>query len=95
MAYTTIDKPTDYFNTTLWTGTGSSMTITGVGHQPDWVWIKPRSISDNHVLFDSVRGATQRLVSNLNSAEATLSGGDRMVESFDSDPHGLAVLRVG
>jgi len=89
MAYTTIDKPTDYFNTTLWTGTGSSMTITGVGHQPDWVWIKPRSVADNHVLFDSVRGATQRLVSNSTSAEATLSGDDRMVESFDSDGYTL------
>ena len=86
MAYTTIDDPTIYFNTVLWTGTGSSMNITGVGFQPDWTWIKPRSVTDNHVLFDSVRGVTKRLVSNLNSAEVTVSD---MITSFDSDGFSL------
>ena len=86
MAYTTIDDPTIYFNTVFWTGTGSSMNITGVGFQPDWTWIKPRSVTDNHVLFDSVRGVTKRLVSNLNSAEVTVSD---MITSFDSDGFSL------
>ena len=86
MAYTTIDDTTIYFNTVLWTGTGSSMNITGVGFQPDWTWIKPRSVTDNHVLFDSVRGVTKRLVSNLNSAEVTVSD---MITSFDSDGFSL------
>ena len=86
MAYTTINAPTIYFNTVLWTGTGSSMNITGVGFQPDWTWIKPRSVTDNHVLFDSVRGVTKRLVSNLNSAEVTVSD---MITSFDSDGFSL------
>ena len=37
MAYTTINKSTDYFNTKLYTGNGSTtQTITGVGFQPDW-----------------------------------------------------------
>jgi hypothetical protein len=43
MAYTDIDKPDDYFNTVLYTGTGSggsNRQITGVGFQPDWVWVK-------------------------------------------------------
>ena len=40
MAYTTINKSTDYFNTKLYTGTGSSNAITGVGFQPDWVGLK-------------------------------------------------------
>jgi hypothetical protein len=44
MAYTTIDKPDDYFNTVLWTGTGSAMSITGVGFQPDWVWITKEEV---------------------------------------------------
>ena len=39
MAYTTINNPTIYFNTKLYTGTGSSNALTGVGFQPDWVWI--------------------------------------------------------
>ena len=44
MAYTTIKKPSDYFNTTYFTqvdGT-SSRNITGVGFQPDLLWIKNR-----------------------------------------------------
>jgi len=36
MAYTTINKSTDYFNTKLYTGTGSENAITGIGFQPDW-----------------------------------------------------------
>jgi hypothetical protein len=40
MAYTTINKPSEYFNTKLYTGNGSTNAITGVGFQPDFVWIK-------------------------------------------------------
>ena len=43
MAYTTINKSTDYFNTKLYTGNGGTNAITGVGFQPDWVWIKHRN----------------------------------------------------
>ena len=82
MAYTTIDDPTIYFNTVLYSGNSTNNTaITGVNFQPDWLWIKPRSVADNHVLFDSIRGASNRLVSNATSAEASVS----MVNSFDSD----------
>ena len=35
MAYTTINKSTAQFNTKLYTGNGSTQSITGVGHQPD------------------------------------------------------------
>jgi hypothetical protein len=79
MAYTTIDKPDDYFNTVLYTGTGATNAITGVGFQPDWVWIKDRS-SNSHRLFDSVRGVTKILYSDLNDAEVILL----MLQSFDS-----------
>ena len=70
-----IDKPSDYFNTKLYTGTGSTTNITGVGFNPDLVWIKCRSnaVTDN-VLFDRVRGAGQRLVSNDTGAEETQTG---------------------
>jgi len=40
MAYTTINKSTDYFNTKLYTGNGGTQTITGVGFQPDLTWIQ-------------------------------------------------------
>ena len=48
MAYTTIDNPTIYFNTKLYTGDNSVRNITGVGFQPDWVWIKNRDVAANH-----------------------------------------------
>jgi hypothetical protein len=56
MAYTTIDKPTDYFNTKLYTGNGGTQSITFDGSenmQPDWVWIKNRSSAfSHHGVFD-------------------------------------------
>jgi hypothetical protein len=56
--------------------------ITGVGFQPDFVWIKNRDASDNHMLFDSVRGATKDLHSNTNDTEATTA---ESLKSFDTD----------
>ena len=82
MAYTDIDKPTDYFNTKLYTGNGSTQSITGVGFQPDWVWIKNRSGTKQHHLFDVVRGATKFIESSTTDAEATDT---TTLSSFDSD----------
>ena len=82
MAYTTIDDPTIYFNTKLYTGTGSELAITGVGFQPDWVWSKNRDQSEGHRLFDSVRGATKFIRSNNSDAEGTAA---QTLKSFDSD----------
>ena len=82
MAYTTINKPSDYFNTVLYTGNGSTQSITGVGFQPDMVWTKNRSSATNHYITDVVRGATETLRTNTTGAESTQSGG---LTSFDSD----------
>ena len=82
MAYTTVNKSTDYFNTKLYTGNGSTQSITGVGFQPDWLWIKNRSTTENHFLQDAVRGSTKRLNSNNSNAEATEADG---VTAFASD----------
>ena len=82
MAYTTINKSTDHFNTKLYTGNGSDgHAISNVGFQPDLVWIKNRASGD-HALHDVVRGATKRLKSNNSNAESTLSDG---LQSFDSN----------
>jgi hypothetical protein len=70
-----IDKPTDHFNTVLYTGTGASLANTGVGFQPDFTWIKGRSGTTEHVLTDSVRGVTKELSSNDNGAEETVAQG--------------------
>ena len=86
MAYSSITKPTDHFNTVLWTGDGtSSRGITGVGFQPDLVWIKCRSVDQGNGLFDSTRGTGKVLQSNDTNAENTSSG----VTSFDSDGYSM------
>ena len=72
MAYTTINKHTDYFNTVTYTGNGSARTIT-TGMQPDLNWIKRRNQVDNHWWTDSVRTATKYIGSNRTNAEATES----------------------
>ena len=56
MAYTAVDDPGLYFNTVLWTGTGSDQDVTGVGFASDLIWLKERSHADYHFANDSVRG---------------------------------------
>ena len=74
MAYTVIDKPSDYFNTVLYTGNGGTNSVTSLDFQPNFVWIKNRSHAGyNHALFDSVRSATKVLKSNLTDIERTLT----------------------
>jgi len=78
------DTPEDYFNTVLWTGTGSGQSITGMGFQPDWLWFKQRNGTSDHALIDSVRGVNKGLVSSSTAAEVT-SGASNDLVSFDSD----------
>jgi len=84
MAYTTIDKPSDYFNTKLYTGNDAdNHAITGVGFQPDLLWIKQRGDAGyDHSLTDSVRGSTKMLYPDLTKAEDTHTTG---VKSYNSD----------
>ena len=82
MAYTGINKSTDFFNTKIYTGNSSSShAITGVGFKPDWLWLKNRTASGNHFVVDVIRGANKVLVPNDSDAEATES----YVTSLDSD----------
>ena len=76
-----IDKPSDYFNTVLYTGNGGTQAITGVGFKPDLNWIKDRDGTPSHVLHDIIRGVTKRLMSNNTNAEDTGS----QINSFDTD----------
>jgi hypothetical protein len=68
-----INKPSEYFNTKLYSGSGSTTTLTGVGFQPDWTWIKRRNSSINHIIYDAVRTAGKSIASsnNLTAAEIT------------------------
>ena len=87
MAYTTINKSTEHFNTKLYTGNGSTQSITGVGFQPDFTWLKSRNNTYDNFLYDAVRGQGKYLQSNRTSAEADT---DQMT-SFDSDGYTVGV----
>ena len=82
MAYTNIKKSSDYFNTKLYTGTGSELAITEVGFQPDLSWLKRRNGIGSHRLFDAVRGATKAIFADATLAESTDA---ESLKSFDSD----------
>jgi len=91
MAYTTVDDPSKYFQTALYTGTGSGFSVTNSGNsnlQPDWVWVKDRSATNDHKITDSSRLASGKpsitLESNTEAAE--FDDADPMsTDSFDAD----------
>jgi len=89
MPYTTINKGSSYFNTILYTGTGASLANTGVGFQPDWVWIKSRSAATDHGLYDAVRGVQKQLESNNVNTETTEATG---LTAFGSDGFTVGAL---
>ena len=86
MAYTTIDDPAKHFNTVIYTGNGSTQSITGVGFQPDWTWTKKRNGTTGHRWVDAVRGVTKAIFSNGSNAESTESNG---LTAFASDGYSL------
>ena len=86
MAYTTIDDPSKHFHIQLYTGTGSSRSVTndadGGDFQPDLVITTSRSNGYNRAMFDTSRGVQKELKTNSNAAQATLTTG---LSAFDSD----------
>lgn len=72
-----------YFNAVTYTGNGSTQSITGVGFQPDFVWVKGRNNVGNHLLADAVRGALKSLATNLTNAETDPDTNG--LTSFDTD----------
>jgi hypothetical protein len=86
MAYTTINKSSLHFNANKWSGNSSTQAITGVGFQPDFVWLKQGSGTQRNQLIDAVRGTNVILKSDGNDA----SGADTdILNSFDSDGYTL------
>jgi hypothetical protein len=79
-------NPRNYFDAKLYTGNGSTQTISGLNFSPDLVWIKNRAAADNYKLLDTVRGATEELESNTIDAEATNADG---LTAFTSDGFSL------
>jgi hypothetical protein len=97
MAYTTIDDPSAYFHTRLYTGTGSSQAVTNNANagdfQPDWVWIKCRSDAASHKIFDTSRldgSNNPQLVLQTDATSADNDVGDSDFTSIDTN--GFTVL---
>jgi len=91
MAYTTIDDPSVYFYTQLYTGNGTAIgsggnAITNNANsgdfKPDWTWHKVRSTTNDHQVYDSSRGVKIRLNTNATNSDFTLNEG---LQSFDTN----------
>jgi hypothetical protein len=82
----------DYFNAVLYTGNGSTQSITSVGFQPDWTWIKIRNAAGSHALADAVRGSTIQLASNNTDTEITRAD---TITSFASNGFNLGANTTG
>lgn len=82
----TISNGAQYMAATLWTGNGTSQSISnavnGISFQPDMVWVKDRSAARSHVLIDAVRGTGLTLFPNETTADQ--SNTDR-ITSFNSN----------
>ena len=77
----------DFFKPVLYTGNGTAIgsggkSVTGVGFESGFSWIKNRDATDEHMLFDRVRTATKFLESSSADAEATEA---ETLSTFDSD----------
>ena len=80
-------QPSDFFNTTIWTGNSTDdRAITGLGFAPNFVWIKDRTTSRRHDLFDTTRGATYKIESSDSDAQAVETDS---LKSFDADGYTL------
>jgi hypothetical protein len=66
----TIVDGSEYFNAVLWVGNGGTQSITGVGFQPDWLWVKERSEARSNLVWDAVRGSNLGLITNTTSDES-------------------------
>ena len=81
-----VSKPADFYNTVLWTGDGVAIgsggqTITGVGFQPDFIYVKQRNSGNYGALYDSCRGVTKLIYPDLANAQGTLAEGVATINS--------------
>jgi hypothetical protein len=69
----TVADGRDNFDTVLYTGNGGTQTVSGLNFEGDFFWLKSRSATYDHWLFDSVRGLTNAMYSNSNSPNSDYS----------------------
>jgi len=79
---TSTTQANDYFDTTLYTGTDATQSITNSGSmQPDFVWVKARNGAYNHYLYDVIRGSTNALRSSTTGAESQAGDSTLVLQS--------------
>jgi hypothetical protein len=91
LAEPTIADGSTAMDVKLYTGNGSTQTISGLNFSPDLVWIKARSSAFGHGLFDIVRGTGLRLSSDGTGSEQSESG----VSAFNSDGFSVGSATFG
>ena len=69
-----IEDPSTAFDTSLYAGNGSSQTISGLNHSPDFLWIKVRNDNISHYLSNTVVGINKNLEANNTQGESTDNG---------------------
>lgn len=77
-----LKNPRKGFKSSLYTGNGSTQSITGLLFGPDLLWIKDRSVGASHLVADAQRGATIQLITNNTDAEQTAAS---MISAFTND----------
>ena len=82
----TIADGSSAFDTSLWTGNGSTQSITGLSFSPDFVWIKNRNNTADHRVYDTVRGALKEILPNQTNTETTRANS---LTAFNSDGYSL------
>ena len=75
-------QPKKHFDVVTYTGNGGTQSIDSLDFSPDLVWIKDRSATNEHNLYDTQRGPNQKLIPNSNSAETTVTN---VFNSFDDN----------
>jgi hypothetical protein len=86
LAEPTIADGSTAMDVVTYTGNGSTQTISGLNFSPDLVWIKQRNGAYWHHVFDTIRGATNRLYTNATTAATTNT---ETLTSFNSDGFSL------
>jgi hypothetical protein len=87
-------KPTfvsDVFSTSLYTGNGSTQTITNgidLSTKGGLVWTKTRTANFGHYWIDTVRGVNQRIQSETTGAQAFTADG---LNTFNSNGYSLGI----
>jgi len=77
--------PSKNFNAVAYTGTGSNQVVTGVGFQPDFLWLKNRSLGYGHKLFDVLRGLGSANPGSLSSDAGDAEGTFNYINAVSND----------